>query len=345
MRVSLWRSDSSLSRPVTSAAQRHEVRPRLYLEIDHGGVLGYGEVTPQPTTINGDPGVALVVDELVGVVVPRLLDVVRREGALPEWSRATALVAGRDSAHFAASLVEMALVDHELRRRGEGLSSLWPQRWETPAQATVSLLDDEEWETAGAARVRVKSAPGALSERTLERVSALERPVLLDFNCSATAAEVRDQVARLRDVADLDAVEQPFAPGNLADSALLARDLGVDLSIDEGMRSYQDLTQIARYEAATMICVKPARLGGFAAARSVIARANELGLRVYLGGFFESDFARQVNRVFARAFVSEASDIAPVALAAGETAIASDGLGWRPAPEVLNEATLIGRFE
>ena len=158
MRVSLWVSESSLSRPVTSAAQRHGVRTRLYLEIEHEGVVGYGEVTPQPTTINGDPGVALVTDELVGVVVPRLLDIVRREGALPEWSRASALVAGRDSAHFAASVVEMALVDHELRRRGEELASWWPPRWDTPAQATVSLLDDEEWETAGATRVRVKTA-------------------------------------------------------------------------------------------------------------------------------------------------------------------------------------------
>ncbi len=343
MRVRLWRSDSALARPVTSAAQRHDVRARLYLEIDHEGVVGYGEVTPQPTTINGDPGLALVLAQLIEVVVPRLIGIVERERELPEWSRVGALVSGPDS-HFASSLVEMALLDYELRRRAETLSSLWPARWDTPTQATVSLLDDD-WFVGDAARVRVKSAPGALSASDLSRVGALARPVLLDFNCSASAEDVIEQVARLRDVVELDAVEQPFAPGNLADAALLARELDVALSIDEGLRSYQDLAQIARYGAATMLCVKPARLGGFAAARSVIDRARELDMRVYLGGFFESDFARQVNRAFARAFVSEPSDIAPVALAAGASAAPSDGLGWRPSAAVLEDAILIGCFE
>jgi o-succinylbenzoate synthase len=330
---------------VTSAAQRHHVRPRLYLALEHEGVLGYGEVSPQPTTINADPGVDLVEQELVDVVVPRLVDIVAREGALPEWSRASSLVSGRESSHFAASVVEMALLDHQLRRRDEDLSSLWPTRFETPSQATVSLLDHDEWVVGDVSRVRVKSSPGALTARALERVAGLGVPILLDFNCSATADEAIDQVSRIRDVAVLDALEQPFAPGNLADAALLARDLEVDLSIDEGLRSYQDLVQIDRYRAAAMICVKPARLGGFGAARSVIARAKELGLRVYLGGFFESDFARNVNRTFARAFISEPSDIAPVALVSGASATPCDGLGWRPTRAILASAHLVGRFE
>jgi o-succinylbenzoate synthase len=344
VRVSLWRGDSSLVRVVTSAAQRHHVRTHLYCEIDHDGVVGYGEVSPQPSAVNGDPSVADVIDELVGVLVPRLVGIVAREGDLPEWSRAATLVAGRDSALFGASLLEMALLDREQRRRGERLAALWPARVDTPLQATVSLLDDEEWVVGDVARVRVKSAPGALSERGLARLGDLARPIVLDFNCSATASEVIKQVARLRGVVEIDAIEQPFAPGNLADAALLARELAVDLSVDEGLRSYQDLVQIARYHAATMICVKPARLGGFAPARSVIARARELGMRVYLGGFFESDFARRVNRAFANAFVDEASDVGPVALEE-ESAVASDGLGWRPAPAVLARAQLIGRFE
>ena len=49
-----------------------------------------------------------------------------------------------------------------------------------------------------------------------------------------------------------------------------------------------------------MICVKPARVGGLANARSIIARAPGAGLRVYLGGFFESPYARQVHRALAK---------------------------------------------
>ena len=49
------------------------------------------------------------------------------------------------------------------------------------------------------------------------------------------------------------------------------------LSIDEGVRSVRDVAQIVRYRAAEIICVKPARVGGLANARTIIVRAQEAG--------------------------------------------------------------------
>ena len=347
MRVSLWRAHARLRQPIAAALERHDERTRLYLEVEHAGHVGYGEVSPQGETLNGDPGVDEVVSELLDVVMPRLMRVIAREHEPPAWARATSLVGERPASRVAGALVEMALLDHELRAHDSDLATLWPAQFATPLQATVSMIDlAVPWSVAGATRVRVKTAPGALSDAALEALSALTVPILLDFNCSATSIDdVASQWRAISEVARVDAIEQPFAAGNVAEHSRLAARLGVDLSIDEGCRSLADLVQIVRYQAAAMICVKPARVGGFAVARSLVARAREMGLRVYLGGFFESDFARGVNRIFAQSCVDEPSDVGEVDLLDAGAVELVGGLGRRPAPAVLAAAELLGTWE
>ncbi len=115
------------------------------------------------------------------------------------------------------------------------------------------------------------------------------------------------------------AIEQPFAPGNVVEHARLAAAIEVPVSLDEGVRHRRDLDQIVRYRAARLVCIKPARVGGFAQARTMIERAQLLGLDAYVGGFFESPLARGANAALARHYVSLPSDI-------GDTILDSVGL-------------------
>ncbi len=315
--MSLWRASARLGRPVRAAGQLHEERPVLHLGIEHAGTSGVGQISPQPVALNGDPGVEDVLEELTETLLTRLMRLVAREGEPPAWARASTLVDERPAGRFAGALLEMALLTRELSVRGESSAVLWPAQYATPLQQTVSVLGPEApWRLEPTvARVRVKTAPGAMSDAALARVGGLGVPVLLDFNASALGAEeVIAQARAVQSVARLDAVEQPFAPGNLAEMARLAERLDVDLSVDEGLRGESDLTQIVRYCAARVLCVKPARVGGYARARGLIERARDLGLRVYLGGFFETARPRQLNRVFAASCVSEPSDIGEVEL-------------------------------
>ena len=194
--------------------------------------------------------------------------------------------------------------------------------------------------TSEAARVRVKCAPGTLRTSAREHLREVHLPVILDFNCSATNDdEVLDVLSVVTELAIVDAIEQPFAVGNVVDHARLAKRVGVDLSLDEGVRSVRDLAQIDRYGAAAMVCVKPARVGGLANARTLILRAQELGLRVYLGGFFESPYAREVNRALAHSCVVEPSDLAGVGVSVfEEPAKTSTSFGVEPSVVVLEEA-------
>jgi L-alanine-DL-glutamate epimerase-like enolase superfamily enzyme len=245
------------------------------------------------------------------------------------------------------SLLEMALLDRELRAMNVSVASLWPHRFDTPLQATISLIEDGSWDIAPeVARVRAKISGAALDAVAMRRLEELSVPVLLDYNCAAPSdLDVIEHVRRVAEVADVAAVEQPYDVGNVVDSARLAEQLDVPLSIDEGVRSIRDVAQIVRYRAAEIICVKPARVGGLANARTIIVRAHEEGLRAYLGGFFESPYARRVHQWLANHCVDEPSDLSPVDVLfegySREVDTNSNGFGLSPSPEMLEHGAVL----
>ena len=346
MHVTLWRDEAVLRTAISAAGERHEVRSRLFVRVEHAGVEGFGEVAPQPTSLNGDASVDEVIVELLEVVVPVLAGISERDGSPPSWRRVAGLVSPRPASRPALALVEMALLDRQLRASASTLHELWPSRFATPSQCTVSLIDDDEWSIpSDVARVRVKTSPGALDAAARANLGALAVPVLLDFNCSASDDdEVLEQVAAVSRCCQLDGVEQPYGVSNLVDTARLRTRLGVEVSLDETIRSSRDVTNVVRYEAADMICVKPARVGGVSNARAIVLRAREAGLRAYVGGFFESAFARSVHHRLATSCTPEPSDTRPVVLTShGPREVESTpyGLGVRPSDAMLANARIL----
>lgn len=343
----MWRRDMRLSAPVTAASQRHATRAHLFLELEIDGVHGLGEISPQPSALHGDPGVDDVLEELCHVTLRQLADIIDREGVAPRWTRVAHLAGSRAQSTPASALLEMALLDVDLRTQGLTLDDQWAPRFATPTQLTVSLLDDEPWGRLDQAQqVRAKVSTLDVPAHRWEKLAQFDVPVLLDFNCSAPDIDgVVRLLARAHDVVPVSAVEQPFAPGNVIEHARLAERIDVAVSLDEGVRHRRDLEQIARYRAAQMICVKPARVGGYAPARTMIARAQDLGLGVYLGGFFESALARGVNRALARHFLTLPSDIAPTRFESSEGVLTPvrGGCGYLPGPDLVDETPLVTR--
>ena len=316
MKLRLWRHQMNLRNPITSAAQVHATRTHLFLELEIDGVVGLGEVSPQPVTLNGDPSVQDVLDELEHFTLRQFVEASEREHATPGWARVTHFAGSRPASYPASALLEMALLDAQLRSSHQTIEDQWPVRFDTPVQRTVSLIDDYEWPTmSGAAQVRAKVTTASVTPDRWRQLAALNLPVLLDFNCSAQdPSDVLAQTKIAREFVELIAIEQPFAPGNVVEHARLASAMDVAISLDEGVRHRRDLDQIVRYGAASMVCIKPARVGGYAQARTMIERAQHLGLDVYLGGFFESPLARRAHRALARHLVALPSDIDPADL-------------------------------
>ena len=348
MRVRLWRHELRLRAPLAGAAQVHGARTHLFLDVEVDGVRGIGEIAPQPRALNGDPGVDDVLVELEHFTLRQLLEVTDREGAPPPSARVTHFAGSRRASYAASALLEMALLDAELRARHETIEQHWPSRYDTPVQSTVSMLDDGPMTPhPDAVQLRAKVSSAAVTPRRWRELAAWGLPVLLDFNCGAVdMQDVLELTAKAREHVDVVAVEQPFAPGNVVDHARLARALEVPLSLDEGVRHRRDVDQIVHYAAARRICVKPARVGGYAQARTMIERARGLGLDVYVGGFFESPLARRVNRALARHHVELPSDIADSDVDS-EGLLEDDpwGFGLRAGAAFESRATLVKRYE
>jgi hypothetical protein len=73
----------------------------------------------------------------------------------------------------------------------------------------------------------------------------------------------------------------------------------------------------------------------------MFARAEQFGLSAYLGGFFESAFARSVHRRLANSCVQEPSDLVTVALGGLEVEEVTEvagSFGVEPSTAMLAEA-------
>jgi len=71
MELRLGLSDATLQSSVRAAGEIHSTRTHIYLSIQDQGIRGIGEVSPQSTSLNGDPSVAEVLDELRDFALPQ----------------------------------------------------------------------------------------------------------------------------------------------------------------------------------------------------------------------------------------------------------------------------------
>jgi L-alanine-DL-glutamate epimerase-like enolase superfamily enzyme len=337
--------------PLSAANQLHHRRRRIFVEWTNDGTVGWGEVSPLEEAVIGDPSCDSVFHELAEVALLNVARITLREGVAPLWSRCSTIAGSTATSKWAYAAIEMALLDWELQRASISLAQYWnvdPASVET--MATVSALDDEEgWQVSSSARrLRVKTSSGVNLDRCLGALRDLALPVLLDFNGSAGSSdEVLRQLSTLENHVELIAVEQPFTPADLIGHAELAQLTPVAVSLDESVRSVLDVRRIARYDAASLICVKPPRVGGVAVARSMLTSAHELGLRTYVGGFFESPLARSAHRCVAALVGSEPSDVAHVAVDSGALIESRPhGIGHYPRlSEQENRAAIVVQLE
>lgn len=97
----------------------------------------------------------------------------------------------------------------------------------------------------------------------------------------------------------LSCIEQPLPPADLAALAQLAARLDTPVALDESLTSLGRVRDALRYGACGVACLKPARLGGLLRAKTAVNACRESGAGAFVGGFFESGFARAANAALA----------------------------------------------
>jgi o-succinylbenzoate synthase len=298
--------------PVLTARGEHRRRPVVLVRViatgPGGAVEGWGECAALADTTYDPEDVDGAWEGLEGALVPALLQACRTEGRLLGPSQLGPVRESAPRARLAFAALEMAVADAHLRAEGRSFAELVGIDPERPvaagavvgqAPATAELVDRVgSLVTGGFTRVKVKIGPGA----DLDPVAAVRRafPKLLlqvDANESYGEADIA-HLARL-DEFGLLCIEQPFPRDQLAAHARLAAHLTTPICLDESLSSPATVAAALEMWACSVVCVKPARLGGIGAALETVRAGAATGVPLWIGGMFESSFARQVNAVIA----------------------------------------------
>ncbi|MET0727067.1 MAG: o-succinylbenzoate synthase [Acidimicrobiales bacterium] len=208
---------------------------------------------------------------------------------------------------MARASLELAVLDAQLRTVGRSLASwLGATAAAVPAGAALGLHADPEdliveadgALAAGAARLRVKIAPGHATAPLLALRAHVGADVLLQADANGTFRV--DEPAHLTELERLDEVglaclEQPLPPDDLVSHARLAERLETPVSLDESITSLGSLEAAVALGACDVLCLKPGRVGGWIAARAIHGRCVELGLPVWVGGMLETGVGRAAN--------------------------------------------------
>jgi O-succinylbenzoate synthase len=213
------------------------------------------------------------------------------------------LLSGVVGHQMAKAALETAVLDAELRARGESFAThLGAVRDRVPAgvavgiTGSVSELADRvaELVAAGYRRVKLKVEPGW----DLEPVAAVrDRFPDLALQVDANGAYTLADTARLAalDPFGLLLVEQPLPTGDLLGHAELARRIATPVCLDESIDSLAAAVTALELGACSVVNIKAGRVGGWYEARRIHDLCASRGIPVWCGGMLETGLGRAGN--------------------------------------------------
>ncbi|MDT0327501.1 enolase C-terminal domain-like protein [Nocardiopsis lambiniae] len=253
--------------------------PVLVRVADGEGVGGWGEVP----WASPDQWAALRSD-----FAPALVD--------HAWTRPTEVGSAWEHLPWdpvLAGALDAACWDLWSRQRGTPLAhALGGERTALTAGVTVprtvnveTLITEVNRQVgAGFRRVRLEIAPGWDTEVVHAVRSRFPFLVLqADAGGRYTESDTDLEALRALDGLDLLAIEDPFAPEDLAAHTRAAAELRTPVALGRPLRSLADLDHAIEAEAGDAVNIDVARLGGLTPARRAIDLAVDAGWRVWCG--------------------------------------------------------------
>jgi O-succinylbenzoate synthase len=317
--VELVRVDVPFRVEIGTAAGVHRDRALLFVRVVGDDAEGWGECAALAEGTPVDPSTDEVEAAAVEKGVPRLMEAsAARSGTMPSEPEIAQLFGSAPVDRRLAAAFEMAVADAELRRDGRSLAhslEVGPGFEAMPVGVAVGIPPDRDLGllrdqvngavVAGAARVRLKIAPGWDVEPVGEvRRAHPELALQADANGSYRLkdADALEQLAAF----DLVCLEQPLPPADLVAHAELGRRITVPICLDESLSSPRRVQDALRNGSCRVACLKPGRLGGLRATRLAHAACAEAGVAVFVGGFFEAGLGRASNLALAARLAQDA---------------------------------------
>jgi O-succinylbenzoate synthase len=204
---------------------------------------------------------------------------------------------------MAKAAIEMAVLDAELRSRGESFAHFFGSvRSEVDSGVSVGIhrtMGDllrtvGDYLDQGYRRIKLKIKPGW----DVEPVRAVRErfgdvPLQVDANTAYSARDA-EHLARL-DPFGLLLIEQPLPEEQVLAHAQLAKVVRTPICLDESITSAQTASDAIELGACRVINIKPGRVGGYMEARKIHDLCAARGVPVWMGGMLETGIGRAGN--------------------------------------------------
>lgn len=264
---------------------------------------------------------------------------------------------------MAKAALETALLDLWLRRRQQSLADYLGAVTDRvdcgvsvgiPASETLAelLAETLSYVEAGYRRIKLKIEPGW----DIEPVAAVRErwpsmPLQVDANQAFSRTD--GPLLALLDDLGLLLIEQPLPEDDWYGHVLLAQQVRTPICMDESITSLASADSALALGAASIINIKPGRVGGYLTARDIHDLCRARDVPVWCGGMLETGIGRAANLALAalpgftlpgdtsassRYYAQDVTE--PFVLQDGQLRVPTGpGIGVDPLPEVLEQMT------
>jgi L-alanine-DL-glutamate epimerase-like enolase superfamily enzyme len=273
----------------TIATSSRTTTPVMLVEVEHDGVVGYGEASMPPYLGETQETAAAFLRQ---VDLARFSDPFQLEEILPAID---AIAPGNTAAKAAA---DIALHDWIGRTLGAPLHRIWglnpdraPVTSFTIGIDTADVVRRKTREAEPYKIIKVKLGRGAESDRmmieTIREVT--QKPITVDANQGWT--ERSEALRRIEWLASrgVEFIEQPMPKAQLDDTAWLRERSPLPLIADENVQRLDDVRRVSH--AFHGVNLKLMKCTGLREAHKMITLARALGLKIMLGCMTETSCA------------------------------------------------------
>ena len=208
---------------------------------------------------------------------------------------------------MAKSALEMALLDAQLRVEGRSFHQmLGSTRTSVAVGVSIGITDTVAelvdivggYIADGYTRIKLKIEPG-FDVEPVRRVREAHPDVMLQVDANTAYSPIDIPLLAQLDDFNLALIEQPFGEDDLVGHAELARRARTPVCLDEAIRSLDHAISALALNAAHIINIKPARVGGYLAAIKIHDYCRDRGIPVWCGGMLETGIGRAANLALA----------------------------------------------
>lgn len=285
MNMNLYRVELPLTHPFTIFRGTLVNQPSLYVELEQGGITGYGEVTEDSYYGHTFESITASLEKARG-----LLERLVTENPLELWE---AFRDAMEGDRFALSGLDIAAHDWFGKRLGQPCWEIWGLDWEGIPESSYTIGIDSVDKMVAKLRERpdwgiykIKLGTGndlEIVRRLREETDAVFR---VDANCGW---QVDEAIANSKELQKLGVqfIEQPLPPeASEADKRRLYSESALPIVADEDC---QVETDVARCQGLYHgVNVKVSKCGGLTPALQMLREARQLGMKTMVGCMIES---------------------------------------------------------